>query len=123
MAEVYAEYREVPQSEWVATDERQTLTEPGEFSIEASGLSGRRIYDHRAVIETDASETVTSDGDLLVTENPSSGRSAANSPSSKSAFDPDDGFAESAPWLDDETPVITEPTREQFERAIDVDHE
>ncbi|MFC4440335.1 MULTISPECIES: hypothetical protein [Natrialbaceae] len=61
----------------------------------------------------------------MVTENASGGRSAANGPSSKSAFDPDDGFAEPAPWLDDETPVITitESTREQFERAIDVDHE
>ncbi|MCU4742471.1 hypothetical protein OB955_12070 [Halobacteria archaeon AArc-m2/3/4] len=124
-ATVSVEYREVPQAEWTAADDRQTLTEPGEFALELSGLTGRRIYDHRVVVETDAFGPVTSDDDLLVTESTSSGRSAANAPASKSAFDPDDGFADPAPWLDDETPVvtITEPTLEQFERAIDVDHE
>ncbi len=40
--------------------------------------------------------------------------------STGSYFDPDDGFADAAPWLDDDTPVytVTEPTREAFEAAV-----
>ncbi len=41
-------------------------------------------------------------------------------PRSASQFDPSDGFAEMAPWLDDDTPVfrVTEPTPRSFLKAL-----
>ncbi|MFC4989432.1 pectate lyase family protein [Saliphagus infecundisoli] len=49
-----------------------------------------------------------------------SGPGGRGGPAAGSYFDPDDGFADAAPWLDDDTPVykVTEPTREALDAAV-----
>lgn len=123
-AEVYFEYREIPSDSWAATN-RVALTETGTFSIDTSDLTERRYYEVRAIAETtDGDDAV---GPIVEFSTPGTSNSAASpkGPESVSRFDPDDGFADAAPWLDDDTPVIkiTEPTREQLEAALKVDGE
>ncbi|RRJ30153.1 pectate lyase [Halocatena pleomorpha] len=124
-AECYFEYREVPHESWTTT-QTQTLTAAGSFAVDADGLTDRRYYEVRAVADTDDGDTAT--GAVVQFSTPNRSNSQPNSdagPSSSSQFDPDDGFARAAPWLDDETPIITitEPTRDQLDRAVTVDGE
>ncbi|WP_247004257.1 DUF1349 domain-containing protein [Halosolutus gelatinilyticus] len=118
--EVYFEYREVTEEEWRRT-ETTSLSETGEFGLEASDLTGRRYYQFHAVADNGDTEGSTIN-DLFSTPSGSSG-SADDGPESASAFDPGDGFVDVAPWLDDDTPliVVNEPTREALETAINVD--
>ncbi len=124
-AECYFEYREVPHASWTTTPTR-TLTSTGSFTIDVDGLTDRRYYEVRAVADTSDGDTAT--GTVVQFSTPNRSHSRADSgagPSSSSQFEPDDGFAKAAPWLDDDTPIvtITEPTRDQFERAVTVDGE
>ncbi|WP_137290536.1 pectate lyase [Natronorubrum halophilum] len=121
-AECYLEYREVPTESWTATD-AQTLEEPGAFSVRLDGLTSRRYYEYRAVIETSDGDSATGSSRTVGTPSRSNGRSKRNGPSSASHVDLADGFADPAPWLDDDTPVIkvTEPTRRQLSAAVGVD--
>lgn len=118
--DIYFEYRELTDDEWQQT-ETVSISEPGEFGLEAPGLTGRRYYEFHAVADNGDSEisTVT---DRFATPSSSSG-SSEDGPESASAFDPDDGFVDVAPWVDDDTPVIavSEPTREALETATNVD--
>ena len=121
-AEVYFEYREVPTDSWEATN-RQTLTTTGSFSANVSGLTSRRYYDARAVVDTSDGDSAT--GSVLTVGTPSRSADGDGSDVSpgRAPFEPDDGFADPAPWLDDDTPmiVVTEPTRRQLEAATSVD--
>ncbi|GAA5053099.1 hypothetical protein GCM10025751_30000 [Haladaptatus pallidirubidus] len=120
-AECYFEYREVPTESWTAT-ESTTLTETGEFSVDIGGLTSRRYYEVRAVADTSDGDSATGSTLTLGTPSNGDGQSSGTGPSSASAFDPADGFADPAPWLDNDTPVIkiTEPTRRQLEAATSV---
>jgi len=122
-AECYFEYREVPTESWEET-ESATLTSTGSFSVETDDLTGRRYYEVRAVAETSDGDTARGLDIMFSTENPSSrpdhaGPTDHAGPESASQFELDAGFADPAPWLDDDTPVvkITEPTREMMRRA------
>ncbi|MDS0300611.1 hypothetical protein NDI76_17820 [Halogeometricum sp. S1BR25-6] len=57
---------------------------------------------------------------LLASGTATADRSERGDSAAGSYFDPDDGFANAASWLDDDTPVyaVTEPTREAFEAAV-----
>ncbi|WP_224450356.1 DUF1349 domain-containing protein [Haloprofundus salilacus] len=118
--DVRFDYREVTADEWQQT-EAKTLPETGEFGIDVSGLTGRRYYEFRAVAD-DGENEISTVNDLFSTPSGSSGGSG-DGPRSSSQFDPDDGFAEMAPWLDDDTPlvIVSEPTREALETATNVD--
>lgn len=120
-ADVYFEYREVPTASWSKT-ESQTLTEPGSFSAGLSGLTSRRYYEVRVVADTSDGDSTTGSAVTFGTQGRSNG-SGGGGPKSSSAFDPADGFADPAPWLTDNTPVIkiTDPTRRQLEAATSVD--
>ena len=121
-AECYFEYRRVMEESWTATDAR-TLTSPGSFAVDADGLTPRRYYEIRAVADTADGDTATGSTVQFSTPGRSTGGDAPIEGASH--FDPGDGFADAAPWLDDSTPVIkvTEPTREQLERAVGVEGE
>ncbi|ELZ27348.1 pectate lyase, partial [Halogeometricum pallidum JCM 14848] len=108
------------------TTESTTLTSPGSFGVDVEGLIGRRYYEVRAVADTSDGDTVRGASTVFSTPNPSNAKTPDHAgPDSASRVDPGDGFAEPAPWLDDDTPVIkiTEPTRSQLERAVNVDGE
>ncbi|QLG28824.1 pectate lyase [Halorarum halophilum] len=121
-AECYFEYREVPTESWTAT-ESTTLAETDEFSVDLGGLTSRRYYEVRAVADTSDGDRATGSSVTLGTPSISDGEDDSDGPESASAFDPGDGFADPAPWLDNDTPVIliTEPTRRQLEAAVGVD--
>ncbi|ADB63561.1 hypothetical protein Htur_4789 (plasmid) [Haloterrigena turkmenica DSM 5511] len=118
--DVFFRYREVTADEWQET-EPSSLSETGEFGIDVSGLDARRYYQFHAVADDGNNESATIN-DLFSTTSGSSG-GAGDGPESASAFDPSDGFADVAPWLDDDTPIVVvdEPTREALETAISVD--
>ena len=121
-ADCYVEYRKVPTESWTATATR-TLEEPGTFSVRLDGLTSRRYYEYRAVIETSDGDRATGSTRTVGTPGRSNGRTGRNGPRSASHVDLADGFADPAPWLDDDTPVIkiTEPTRRQLSAAVAVD--
>lgn len=124
-AACYFQYREVPTESWETTDPTR-FTSPGEFTAEVGDLTERRYYEVRAVADTSDGDTARGGTSVFSTENLSNSTdSGQESPDSASHFDPGDGFAEAAPWLDDETPVIkiTEPTRRQLEKAVTIDGE
>ncbi|WP_207593053.1 pectate lyase [Halomontanus rarus] len=121
-AECSIEYREVPDESWT-TASAGTLEETGAFSVDLDGLTSRRYYEYRAVAETSDGDVATGSADTFGTPSRSNGRSGRNGPDSASNVDLADGFADPAPWLDDDTPVIkiTEPTRRQLAAAVGVD--
>ncbi|MDS0300583.1 DUF1349 domain-containing protein [Halogeometricum sp. S1BR25-6] len=124
-AECHFEYRKVPTESWETT-ESTTLTSPGSFGVDVEGLTARRYYEVRAVTDTSDGDTARGATEVFSTPNPSNAKTPAHAgPDSASRFDPGDGFADAAPWLDDDTPVIkiTEPTRRQLEKAVNVDGE
>ncbi|GGC66015.1 pectate lyase [Haloferax sulfurifontis] len=124
-AECYFEYREVPTESWKTTDSTE-LTSSGAFSVDADDLTRRRYYEVRAVADTADGDTARGAVSTFSTPNPSNSNVPDHAgPDSASHFGPSDGFAEAAPWLDDDTPVIviTEPTRRQLEKAVTVDGE
>ncbi|REA02905.1 pectate lyase [Haloferax sp. Atlit-6N] len=124
-AECYFEYREVPTESWKNTDSTE-LTSSGAFSVDADDLTRRRYYEVRAVADTADGDTARGSVSTFSTPNPSNSKVPAHAgPDSVSYFGPSDGFAEAAPWLDDDTPiiVITEPTRRQLEKAVTIDGE
>ncbi|SFL44214.1 hypothetical protein SAMN04487950_3765 [Halogranum rubrum] len=120
-ADCYFEYREVPTESWTATA-TQTRSETGEFSADVDELTSRRYYEVRAVADVSDDDVATGSTRTFGTPSRSNGN-GGHGPSSVSAFDPGDGFADVAPWLDNDTPVIkiTEPTRRQLEAATSVD--
>lgn len=117
--DVRFEYREATTDEWQQTD-TETATSTGTFGIDVSGLTPRRYYNYR-VVATNGESQVQTVSELFSTPSGSSG-SSSDGPRSNSEFDPNDGFAEMAPWLDDDTPIVTvsEPTREALEAATSV---
>ncbi|WP_276255960.1 pectate lyase [Halomontanus rarus] len=120
--DVRFQYREVTEDEWLET-ESETVSDTGELELEVSGLTGRRYYQFRAVADDGENEVATVN-DLFATPSGSGGSSEEDAgPESNSRFDPDDGFSELAPWLDDDTPIVTvsEPTREALATATGVD--
>jgi hypothetical protein len=121
-ADCYFEYREVPTEAWSTTD-TQTLQSPGSFSVRLSELTSRRYYEVRAVVDTSDGDSATGSTLTFGTPSRSNGREGNGGPESTSQFDPDDGFADPAPWLSNDTPVIkiSEPTRRQLESAVSVD--
>ncbi|ADB63555.1 hypothetical protein Htur_4783 (plasmid) [Haloterrigena turkmenica DSM 5511] len=121
-ADCYVEYREVPTESW-ATTAAGTLEETGAFGVRLDGLTSRRYYEYRAVIETSDGDWATGSTRTVGTPGRSNGRTVRNGPRSASYVDLADGFADPAPWLDDDTPVIkiTEPTRRQLSAAVGVD--
>lgn len=121
-AECYVEYRKVPTELWSATSAR-TLSEPGEFRVRLDGLTSRRYYEYRAVVETSDADVAVGSSETVGTPGRSNGRTIRNGPRSASNVDLADGFADPAPWLDDDTSVIkiTEPTRRQLSAAVGVD--
>lgn len=121
-ASCYAEYREVPTHEWTASS-AQTLTEPGTFEISLEDLTSRRYYEYRAVVETADGDRAVGSSETVGTPSRSNGRSNRGGPNSASRVDLADGFADPAPWLDDDTPVIpvSEPNRRQLAAAVGVD--
>ncbi|WP_276256467.1 pectate lyase [Halomontanus rarus] len=121
-AECSIEYREVPDESWT-TVSAGTREETGAFSVDLDGLTSRRYYEYRAVIEASDGDVATGSADTFGTPSRSNGRSGRNGPDSASNVDLADGFADPAPWLDDDTPVIkiTEPTRRQLAAAVGVD--
>lgn len=117
--DVSFEYREAMADEWESTD-TTTLEETGEFTIDATGLTPRRYYQYRAFSDNGETEVGTVN-ELFSTPSNSDG-SSEDGPRSASEIDPDDGFADMAPWLDDDTPivVVSEPTREALARATGI---
>lgn len=118
--DVRFEYREVTADEWQET-ESTTVSETGEVGVDVSGLTGRRYYEFRAYADNGDSEANTVN-DLFSTPSGSSG-SSQEGPRSAALHDPADGFADFAPWVDDDTPliVVDEPTREAIATATSVD--
>ena len=130
-AECRFQYREATGESWTTT-ESETLTSSGSFERTVPATD-RRIYNVRAVADVpdapDVRGATPTEGATLYVGTPSrsdGGRSGqhrnrALSPG-VSAFGPNDGFAEAAPWLDDDTPIVrvTEPTREAVAEAFDV---
>ena len=113
------EYRRATEEEWQQTETKE-VSSTGTFGIDVSGLTPRRYYYFRTV--TDSGENVsTTVATLFSTPSGSSG-SSKTGPRSASSFDPDDGFADVAPWVTDDTPVVkvTEPTREALEKATSI---
>ena len=121
-AECYVEYREVPTESWTET-ERQTLAEPGEFEVDLKDLTSRRYYEYRAGIETADGDSATGSSETFGTPSRWNGPTIRKGPESASNVDLAGGFADPAPWLDDDTPVIKirEPTRQQLSAALSVD--
>ncbi|ELZ05441.1 hypothetical protein [Natrialba asiatica] len=121
-AECYVEYRAVPNDSWTAT-RGQTLEEPTAFSVDLDGLTSRRYYEYRTVVETSDGDVAVGSPATVGTPSRSNGTAPGRGPQSASQIDLADGFADPAPWLDDDTPVIpiTEPTRRQLTAALEVD--
>ncbi|SEW31177.1 pectate lyase [Natrinema salifodinae] len=121
-ADCYVEYREVPTESWTRTAAR-TLEAPGEFRVRLDDLTSRRYYEYRAVIETSDGDVAVGSSETVGTPGRSNGRTTDDGPSSASRVDLADGFADPAPWVDDDTPIIkvTEPTRRQLSAAVGVD--
>ncbi|WP_123539118.1 DUF1349 domain-containing protein [Halosimplex salinum] len=117
--DVRYEYREATTDEWTATD-ATSVSEPGSVEIDVSGLTPRRYYEFRAIADTGDDEFGTV-AQLFSTPSGSDG-SSESGPESASQFDPSDGFADLAPWLDDDTPlaVVDEPTRESLAAATSI---
>ncbi|WP_226042619.1 pectate lyase [Natrinema sp. DC36] len=117
--DVSFEYREAMSDEWQSTDVT-TLEETGEFGFDVSGLTPRRYYQYRAHSDNGEAE-ISTVNQLFSTPSNSSG-SSEEGPRSASQIDPGDGFADVAPWLDDDTPlvVVSEPTREELARATNI---
>jgi len=114
------EYKEVTADEWQET-ETTTVSETGEVGIDVSGLTPRRYYQFRAYADNGDTEAVTVN-DLFSTPSGSSG-SSSDGPRSAALHDPADGFADFAPWADDDTPlvVVDEASREALEAATNID--
>jgi len=129
-AECYVEYREVPTADWEQSGST-TLTETDTFSVDVGGLTARRYYEFRVVADTSDGDTARGVTNVFNTTNPAADRPDHAGPpdyagpESASQFEPGDGFAEAAPWLDEETPVvkIREPTRAQLQKAVRVNGE
>ncbi|RRJ30099.1 pectate lyase [Halocatena pleomorpha] len=121
-ASCYIEYRAVPSAAWTATPVR-TLREAGTFAIHLEDLTSRRYYEYRAVVETEDGDRAVGASETIGTPSRSNGRAGGNGPDSTSRIDFADGFADPAPWLDDDTPIIpvTEPTRRQLAAAVGID--
>jgi len=117
--DVRFEYREATADEWSATD-ATTLSEPGSVAAEAGDLTPRRYYQFRAIAATGDNEFSTVN-QLFATPSGSDGASDEG-PTSSSNFDPSDGFADMASWVDDDTPlvVVDEPTREALAAATSI---
>ena len=117
--DVVYEYREVTENEWQSTD-AVSRSETGTFEVEITGLTPRRYYEVRA--QTTAGDTeFTTVAQLLSTPSGSDG-SSESGPDSASNFDPSDGYADLAPWVTDDTPlvVVDEPSRESLQAATNV---
>ncbi|ESP86979.1 pectate lyase family protein [Candidatus Halobonum tyrrellensis] len=91
-------------------DRRTLLRALGAAGIGAGAFAGNAAADDGGT-ESDGGGPGESDG---------GGASESGGSGAGSYFDPSDGFADAAPWLDDDTPVyrVTEPTREAFEEAV-----
>jgi len=138
-ADCYFEYRRNDADEWQTTD-RWPVTSSRVFTATVDADT-RRIYQVRARAEF--SESSDAEGvDLGLgatafcsTPSPTSGDGGEDGDSGDgdtgslspgvAEFAPGDGFADPAPWLDDDTPVvtITEPTVEELDRALKTPHE
>ncbi|WP_123539119.1 DUF1349 domain-containing protein [Halosimplex salinum] len=118
-ADLTFEYREIPDQEW-SEAATTTVSESGEATVDASGLTPRRYYEYRVTIDN-GEVTSTSPPGLFSTPGPGSG-DAGGGPRSAAAIDPSDGFAEMASWLDDDTPVIVidEPSVPKLKTAFNV---
>ncbi|WP_459191460.1 DUF1349 domain-containing protein [Halosimplex sp. J119] len=118
-ADLAFEYREVPDQEWTGAGET-TISEAGEATLEATGLTPRRYYEYRVTIDN-GEVTSTSPPGQFSTPGPGSG-DGGEGPRSSAAIDPADGFADVASWLDDDTPliVIDEPSAQQIKTAFNV---
>jgi len=117
--DVVYEYREATENEWQSTD-AVSRSETGTFEVEITGLTPRRYYEVRA--QTTAGDTeFTTVAQLLSTPSGSDG-SSESGPDSASNFDPSDGYADLAPWVTDDTPlvVVDEPSRESLQAATNV---
>jgi len=141
-ADCHFEYRRNDSDEWRTTD-RQTVSSSQTVTATVDADT-RRIYQLRARAEfSEASEVEGADlgrgaTAFRSTPSPASGDGGEDDgdagdgddePASLSPgvaeFGPGDGFADPAPWLDDDTPVvtITEPTVEELDRALKTPHE
>ncbi|WP_459191461.1 DUF1349 domain-containing protein [Halosimplex sp. J119] len=117
--DVRFEYREATADEWTETD-ATTVSEPGSVEVDVSGLTPRRYYQFRAVAVAGDDEFGTVN-QLFSTPSGSDG-SSESGPASSSNVDPADGFADMAPWVDDDTPlvVVDEPTRDALAAATSI---
>jgi len=118
-ADATFEYREVPAQEWTEAG-TTSVSETGEVSMDVSGLTARRYYEFRVTIDNGEISSTSPPG-FFSTPSPGSG-SDDGGPRSASQFDPADGFAEMAPWLDDDTPliVVDEPSVPKIKTAFNV---
>jgi len=128
--ECHFEYRETSADEWETTDS-VTVSESRSFSVSAPAET-RRIYQYRAVSDVSVDEEFAafdpSAGATVFRSTPSpdpADESDAGLSAGISEFGPDDGFADPAPWLDDDTPIITitEPDMERLDRVFKTPHE
>lgn len=76
-------------------------------------------HDRRTFMRTIGAGSIGSVA-LLASDTAAADDSGGCDSAAGSYFDPDDGFADAAPWLNDDTPVytVTEPTREALETAV-----
>jgi len=140
-ADCYFEYRRNDREEWQTTD-RRTISSSRTFTATVDADT-RRIYQFRA--RTEFPDAPDVEGARLgrgatafrSTTSPASGGSEGNGGGESdeddtgslspgvAEFAPADGFADPAPWLDDDTPVvpITEPTVAELDRALKTPHE
>jgi|GEM_PF-466121 len=118
---VHFEYREVMAEEWRTTDP-QRASGTGEIRAEIDGLEPRRYYEYKVVADFRGATLESGTTALVATPSRSPGATTTG-PRSSAHFDPSDGFADVAPWLDDDTPVVTvtEPDPAQLDRALSVD--
>jgi regulation of enolase protein 1 (concanavalin A-like superfamily) len=117
--DVRFEYREATADEWSESGST-TLSEPGEFGVDVSELTPRRYYRFRAIATAGGTDFSTVN-QLFSTPSGSDG-GAGEGPASSSNFDPSDGFADFASWVDDDTPlvIVDEPTREALAAATSI---
>jgi hypothetical protein len=117
-AACHFENRESGTDSWNTTGS-QILTSNGSFNQDISGLSRDTDYEYRAVVNASDGDTATG-AVVSYTTSSDSGEEDSGTTSGGSYFDGGDGFASMAPWLDDNTQVITvsEPTRSALESAL-----
>jgi len=110
--EVAFEYRARDSASW-SSIAAQTLSSTGSFSETLSGLDPDTDYEFRAIGDASDGDPVTGSATMFST-------STSTDTAGGSYFDPSDGFADPAPWLDDSTQVIRiqNATRSEVERAF-----